>query len=219
MLRRNRWEGDAAVDRDSEAIQRASYNLGQSFGFLCRRSFGGIMQQLWGTLLVGLVALSGDLSAQDYYDDDDQYRRGRAEFAYARVTDVRAVYDDAAQNQCWDRPVPVARKPSTDRKPEIVGGVVGGVLAKPSVKGPARFSTTPAGTALGAAIEREVQQRRSYDDGYATPVRYQRYCEEAGRESLIGYEVTYDYDGYVGQVFSERRPGREIRVRLDKDFY
>ena len=77
---------------------------------------------------------------------------------------------------------------------------------------------------LAEAIAREDEQRRRQREYFhaASDVRYQRRCESARsdeRVHLLGYEVTFDYDGYTGQVFSERRPGRRIRVSLDEIEY
>lgn len=168
-----------------------------------------------GAVLLALSLGSGLATAQRY--DDDRAWRRRSDYVSARVLDVRAIYDDA-ERYCWDEPVEHALPPpAPDSKPEIVGGVVGGVIAKPSAKGPERFAPTPAGSALEEAIARENeyrQQQRYYGNGEA---RYERRCETTSgeRERLLGYEVTFDYDGYTGQVFSERRPGRRIRVRIE----
>ncbi len=173
----------------------------------------------WGPSLLLLVASlgSGLASGQDYYEDDDRYSRRQSEFVNARVLDIRAVYDDA-EEYCWDVPVTPAPRPAAAAgKQEFVGGVVGGVVAKPSTKGTPSFTPTPAGNALEAAVAR-VNQSRVQQRQYGGEVRYERRCEVAQgaqRDRLVGYEVTVDYDGYTAQVFSERRPGRRIRVRLE----
>ena len=169
-------------------------------------------------LLLAASLASGLATGQDYYEDEDRYSRRRPEFVNARVLDIRAVYDDAAEESCWDEPVVQAPRPTVATgKPEIVGGVVGGVVAKPSAKGPGSFTPTPAGNALEAAIAR-VNESRVQQRQYGGEVRYQRRCEVARgaqRQRLLGYEVTVDYDGYTAQVFTERRPGRRIRVRSE----
>ena len=85
--------------------------------------------------------------------------------------------------------------------------------------GSGRAAATAAGFALGASVAHDNEYRRYYNSA----PRYERTVTErrcAVRENyrserqLIGYDVTYDYNGTIGRTFSERQPGTEIRVRV-----
>lgn len=189
------------------------------------------------TLRVSILALAmaaaSAASAQGYYeggyaerDYDDQ---GSVGYDFARVVDVKPVYDEVPvaepREVCWNEPVTYASGPRYVRHdrhsdtPEIVGGIIGGLIGNQFGSGSGRAAATVAGVALGASVARDGERHRYYDNGprYERTVNERR-CEvreDYRRErQLVGYDVTYDYNGTVGHTFSERQPGTEIRVRI-----
>lgn len=178
-------------------------------------------------LTLALAGMGADAFAQGYPG------RGSVGYDFARVVDVQPVYEDVSipepREECWDEPVTYVSGPAygpgygygQPRSPgaEIVGGIIGGVIGNQFGSGSGRAAATAAGVVLGASIAHENQNRRYY----ANAPRYERTVSErrcALRETyrserqLIGYDVTYDYNGTVGRTFSEKQPGTEIRVRV-----
>lgn len=183
-------------------------------------------------LAVTLAGLSTAASAQGYYDS--RYRDDSSVgYDFARVVDVQPVYDDVSYAQprevCWNEPVTYVEQPRYARyerprsgTPEIVGGIIGGLIGNQFGHGDGRAAATIAGVALGASVARDNQRYRggyyeSYGPRYERTVNERR-CEVRddyrSERQLIGYDVTYDYNGTIGHTFSERQPGTEIRVRV-----
>jgi len=197
------------------------------------------MAKLHKSLLVfALVSASTGAFAQAYYPDERDYRdergydgRSAVSYDFARVVDVQPVYDDVripeTREVCWNEPVTYAQPRYTQYRPrsgtpEVVGGIIGGLIGNQFGHGDGRAAATIAGVALGASVARDSQRRQGYYDEYAP--RYERTVNERRCEvrsehreerSLVGYDVTYDYNGTIGHTFSERQPGTEIRVCVD----
>jgi uncharacterized protein YcfJ len=190
-----------------------------------------------------MLALAGSVSAQGYYDDSyyadeepayaeasyrDDYRgdrRGAGDgYDFARVVDARPVYENVPvsepRRQCWEEPVTYVSGPRHRHRsgtPEIVGGIIGGIVGNQFGRGDGRTAATVAGVLLGASMGRDAERNRHYGPRYERTVSERR-CDivESYREErqLTGYDVTYDYNGTIGQVFTDRHPGTEIRVRV-----
>ncbi len=172
-------------------------------------------------LTLALTGFGVDALAQDYYE------RGSVGYDFAKVVDVQPVYENVnvaePREECWNEPVTYVEGPvyggPRSATPEIVGGIIGGLIGNQFGSGSGRAAATAAGFALGASVAHDNQYRRYYNNA----PRYERTVTErrcALRENyrserqLIGYDVTYDYNGTVGRTFSERQPGTEIRVRV-----
>jgi uncharacterized protein YcfJ len=177
------------------------------------------------TLLAGLLPAS-QASAQG---------RGQ-QFDFARVVDAQPVYRDVQINEprevCWNEPVRYVepgRRGYTragNAGSTVLGGIIGGVLGNQVGSGDGRRAATAAGVLIGAAIGAE-QGRQNYPSRHYPPqppreyVRDEHVCEwrdeiRVERE-LIGYDVTYDYNGYIGYTRTSQAPGQEIRVRVSVD--
>jgi uncharacterized protein YcfJ len=182
-------------------------------------------------LIVILACLGAAMTApaqSRIYDD----RPAGVRYDFARVLDARPVYEDvryaAPREVCWNEPVrevyyeraPRYRHRDSDT-PEIVGGIIGGLVGNQFGSGSGRVAATAAGVALGASIARDAARDARYYEGYPhryERITYERRCElrEDGRRKreLVGYEVTWDYNGTIGHSFTRRHPGSEIRVRV-----
>ena len=194
------------------------------------------------TLSKSLLALvlSGGVAgawAQGYYGPAERgyepadVEQGSVGYDFARVVDVQPVYEQVPiaepRQVCWNEPVTYTEAPRYTNyrrhsdTPEIVGGIIGGLIGNQFGHGDGRAAATLAGVVLGSSVARDDQRRQRYGDYYAP--RYQRTVNERRCEvrddyrqerQLVGYDVTYNYNGTVGHTFSERQPGTEIRVRI-----
>lgn len=106
----------------------------------------------------------------------------------------------------------------------VAGAIIGGVLGNQIGSGDGRRAATAAGVLIGAAIGAD-QGRRDYRyrdyPVHREVVRHEQVCEwqedyRVERE-LVGYDVTYDYNGYIGHTRTREAPGQEIRVRVSVD--
>lgn len=183
-------------------------------------------------LALSLGALASTAMAQRHYPVEHAEWRGPAasvRYDFARVLDARPVYERVAVGEpervCWEEPVTYvepsryAHGPRRDA-PEVLGGIIGGVIGNQFGSGSGRAAATVAGVALGSAVARDAERER-YHQAYAPRYErtiHERRCEvrERVREErrIVGYEVSYDYQGSIGHLFSERHPGTEIRVRI-----
>lgn len=162
--------------------------------------------------------VNGSVSSRRCYNDADGYAYGRGYTAY----DGGYGYG----NRYYD-----GHSASTGVK--VLGALVGGALGHSVGKGDGRIVTTAAGAAIGYAVAANIDNRDRYDNGYSS-YDYDRdhgYWNDSGyrrggdycryetsyrpERRVIGYDVTYDYQGHYGHVRSAFDPGRRIDVRVD----
>ncbi|MDH3377889.1 MAG: glycine zipper 2TM domain-containing protein, partial [Gammaproteobacteria bacterium] len=97
-------------------------------------------------------------------------------------------------------------------QPSIVGGVIGGALGTQFGHGTGKKLATIGGAAIGASVGRDIQNKQ----GGHTVV--QEVChEETGyryEDRVIGWRVTYEYDGqpYITRTASD--PGDTIKLHV-----
>lgn len=158
------------------------------------------------------------------------------QFDFARVVDSRPVFREVRINEprevCWNEPVRYVQpgRPGYVRAGDpgaaVLGGIIGGVLGNQIGSGDGRRAATAAGVLIGAAVGAE-QGRRNYPPRHYPPqptreiVQDQQVCEWRDdfrvEQEVIGYDVTYDYHGYIGRTRMAQAPGQEIRVRVAVD--
>lgn len=177
-------------------------------------------------LVAGLVGFSALAAAGDSgYYPHTQYGYSDP-YDYARVTQVIPVYQDIQVRrpvtQCWDQQV-AYRQPSSPAGAVIgglVGAVVGNKLAKssgrrhPYYHRPHRGASTVAGAAMGALVGNEIS-RANAPTSYGTAQRCQVVEEFTSERQLVGYDVSYTYNGQSFMTRTDRHPGDRIRVRVD----
>jgi uncharacterized protein YcfJ len=174
-------------------------------------------------VVLGSLFALGQASAQ----------RAEPRFDFARVIDSQPVFREVRISEprevCWNEPVRYVQpgRPGYVRAGDpgaaVLGGIIGGVLGNQIGSGDGRRAATAAGVLIGAAVGAE-QGRRNYPPTHYPPqpareiVQDQQVCEWRDdfrvEQELIGYDVTYDYNGYVGQTRMTQAPGQEIRVRV-----
>ena|SRR5688500_175559 len=165
------------------------------------------------------LATAGAASAQRYY---------APEYDYARVVDVDPIVDyerrPVSREVCYDEPVryrDAGYHRGSSTTPMIAGAVIGGVVGNQFGSGSGRDAATVAGALLGGSIGRD--RGRYYDDYDRYPSGYrgvERRCRietayTGGRERVVGYDVTYRYNGRLYTTRTATHPGRRIRVQVD----
>ncbi|HET6604999.1 MAG TPA: glycine zipper 2TM domain-containing protein [Xanthomonadaceae bacterium] len=182
---------------------------------------------LAATLAIAGLSVGGSAIAEHEYDGRGGFRDAGAYYDYAEVLSVDPVIDyirePATRRECWEEPVYYRRGGyyrDRDRTPGLVGAIVGGVIGNQFGSGRGRDAATVYGAALGYSAARDAQRDRYYYGG--RPYRtYETRCDVRRDyrpdERVVGYEVTYDYNGQIGRVRTSHHPGDTIRVRVNVD--
>lgn len=115
-----------------------------------------------------------------------------------------------------ERRLPVHREVVTQGNP-VLGIIVGAVIGNQLFQGGDGSRT--AGTILGSAVGHTLtDDRRHIVTEYHTEIHYveKRSCERESqfvtRPVLDGYNVTYEYQGTIRQIFMKRHPGANVRI-------
>lgn len=171
---------------------------------------------------VGVIAMVGALAAlasggAAAWEDGETV-------ADARVVEARPIYETVqipeGREVCHSEPVTYYepdRRYRRSESGEVLGLIVGGLIGNQFGHGSGRAAATVGGAMLGSAVARDAQRDRYYRGGREV-TRHEEVCEwrDEYREErrLTGYDVTYDYNGAIGHVVTQRRPGQTVRVRV-----
>lgn len=161
------------------------------------------ISQLVTTLTVVMIAMP--VWAAGYGSD-----RHRVNYDYARVVDAQPIVEyvrvPSSERICRDNRYRHRHDPKT---PTVVGAIIGGVIGNQFGGGRGKTAATVAGAALGGAIARDATKHHSS----------RRYCETETswyeEERIVGWDVTYRYQGETYYTRMNRDPGDRIRVRVD----
>jgi uncharacterized protein YcfJ len=151
-----------------------------------------------------------------------------ARYAWARVVDAQPIY--AAERQpvsrqvCYQQPgyeVQRTRYVNPNQGPAtLLGAIIGGALGNTAGHGDGRAAATIAGAVIGGAIGNNAtrddgyyQSQQGYVPGYQD-CRVQTQWRRQNR--VIGYDVTYRYDGRTYRTRTPYDPGERLRVRVDQ---
>lgn len=166
------------------------------------------------TKMIGTVAALGLLSTGAF-----------AETSYesASVVESRAIYEvveiSTPQEQCWEEETVVDRRGSDNRSntPVVLSTIIGGAIgnAVGHNKSNQRVGAV-LGAMLGHSIGRDIIRRneRPSSREYQTVQRCETVYQQHEEERLVGYQVTYLYNGEEYSVRTDTDPGDEIRVRV-----
>jgi uncharacterized protein YcfJ len=122
------------------------------------------------------------------------------------------------ERRCWDEPVERYHANQHGYTGTVLGGIIGGVVANKVSRGHGRGRdvATVAGALLGSAIGHDISHKKS--GGYYT-TSSERRCEVIERtsyeEELVGYDVTYRYQGRLFTTRTDEYPGKRIPVNVD----
>lgn len=96
----------------------------------------------------------------------------------------------------------------------IIGGVAGGLIGNQVGKGSGREAATAAGAVIGAiAGDRIANQGGPRYEQAQREVRSCRTVHDV-QQRLVGYRVTYEYQGHQYTTMMREQPGRSLPVRV-----
>lgn len=144
--------------------------------------------------------------------------------AEARVVEAQPIYETVqipeGREVCHSEPVTYYEPGPRYRRSEsgeVLGLIVGGLIGNQFGRGSGRAAATVGGAMLGSAIARDADRNRYYRGGREV-TRHEEFCEWRDEyrteRRLTGYDVTYDYNGAIGHIVTERHPGQTVRVRV-----
>jgi len=142
-------------------------------------------------------------STYNDYDDD-----------YARVVDARPIYRRVAievpSESCRIQTVAREHRDGDSFTGTVVGGLVGAAIGHEIGNG--RGAATAVGGLIGASIGNDAGSNRSlrYRDEEVCRTRYHTEYEQR----IIGYDVSYSYNGRIYQTRTDRHPGDRIAVSV-----
>jgi uncharacterized protein YcfJ len=142
-------------------------------------------------------------------------------YEYAQVLAANPIYQvvelsEPAQ-QCWEEEVLIERSSRRgSNTPVVISTIIGGAIgnAVGSNKSNQRVGAV-LGAVLGHSIGRDIvrSNRRGNVDTEIVE-RCKTIYETVQEERLVGYQVTYLYDGEERTVRTESDPGEQIRLRV-----
>lgn len=128
---------------------------------------------------------------------------------------VRVPYQEPV---CYEEEVYYREPRRRSAAPTIVGAIIGGVVGNQFGSGSGRRAATAAGAILGGSIAKDANRQRHpdrYHRGYEERCDYQtRYREE---QRILGYDVTYRYNGRLHETRLDYDPGERIRINWAVD--
>jgi len=137
----------------------------------------------------------------------------------ARVQQVEPQYEtvQVPRNECSSQWVTEARPVAGGGGGyggAIIGGVAGGLLGNQVGKGHGREAATAAGAVIGAiAGDRIANQGGPQYEQAQREVRSCRTVHDV-QQRLVGYRVTYEYQGHQYTTVMRDQPGRSVPVRV-----
>lgn len=160
------------------------------------------------TLVLAGGILSATASAQTTYE-------------YAQVLQANPIYQivelSEPSEQCWQEEVIIERSSrGGSNTPVVVSTIIGGAIgnAVGSNKSNQRVGAV-LGAVLGHSIGRDIvrSNRRSHTDSEIVE-RCKTVYETVQEERLMGYQVTYLYEGEERTIRTDSDPGEQIKLRV-----
>jgi uncharacterized protein YcfJ len=147
--------------------------------------------------------------------------RGHTNYVYARVVRVepvvRYVQVDRPRRECWDdvvyEPLP-SERPLRDAAPALAGGVIGGVIGNQLGNRRNRGALTLLGAVAGSAIASDVATRNDRQYAAVPVERCEVVNDRVTEERILGYDVTYSYQGQRYRMRTPNYPGDRVRLRV-----
>jgi len=141
-------------------------------------------------------------------------------FAWADVVEAEPVRQvvriPVKEEVCWDEEVYHEVQARRSATPAILGAILGGVIGNQFGGGTGRDIMTMAGAALGGSVATDQQRLKHPDRFYAsTERRCEMNTEWRREERIVGWDVTYRYQGELYQARLQDAPGDRIRIRVD----
>ncbi|MCG8414297.1 MAG: hypothetical protein MI746_08770 [Pseudomonadales bacterium] len=144
-------------------------------------------------------------------------------YEYAPVVESRPLYQiveiSEPYEQCWEEEVVIDRYPSRrgSNTPVLVSTIIGGAIGNAVGNGKSNKRVgAVVGAVLGHSIGRDIVRNgnRSAIREYETVQRCETAYEQREEERLVGYQVTYLYNGEERTIRTDSDPGDQIRLRV-----
>ena len=135
---------------------------------------------------------------------------------YAKVTHVQAIYERVGftrpAEHCWQETVVDDRSSSSV---PILGAIIGGALGNElgHNKSNKRVGAV-VGAVLGATVASDVSRGRG-GSHYETVDRCETQHHQEWRDEVVGYDVSYRYQGEIYHTRLPYNPGREIEIEVN----
>ncbi len=155
-----------------------------------------------------LAAAAVSAHAQTYLDN-------------ARVSSVEPQYENVRvpRQECSSQWISEPRhRGERDYGGAVLGGIVGGLIGNQVGGGHGREAATAVGAVVGAFTGNNL----AYRDRWQQPAPMQREvttCRDVEdvQSRLVGYQVSYDYNGQQFTTLMQEKPGRFVSVRVSVD--
>ena len=149
--------------------------------------------------------------------------QAQTSFETAQVLESRPVYQiveiSVPQEQCWEEEIAIDRYSDRypSRTPVLLSTVIGSAIGNALGHGRSNKQVgAVVGAVLGHSIGRDIMQRRTQPTSrqYETVQRCETVYQQTQEERLVGYQVTYLFNGEKFSVRTKSDPGAEIRLRV-----
>ncbi len=161
------------------------------------------------SLILSPISQAREVATGNYLEPNVQY--GFATVLSSEPV-IKRIRITQPEQQCWDEEVRV-RRPRASKTNTILGAIIGGAIgnAVGHNKTNKRVGTF-AGALLGGSIAKDMNRNRAVERRIITQ------CEttnvQRAEERVIGYRVTYHYQGKTYTTRMKRDPGNSLRIRL-----
>jgi len=147
----------------------------------------------------------------------------QVEYDYAAVVESRPIIQtvkiSTPQEQCWEEEQIIDRyySPFGSNTMVLLGTIIGGALGNAVGHSNTNKKVgTVVGAVLGHSIGRDIM--RTQQGPYRSDVELIERCEtvfqQHEEERIVGYQVTYNYNGQDYTVRMDSDPGAQIQVRV-----
>ena len=162
-----------------------------------------------------IIALGAGLLASSslWAMSSDTLTTRTGQTVYAEVVDARPIIEVVRERStahvCRHVETPAGPQSAT---PPIVGGIIGGVIGNQFGSGRGRTLSTVAGAALGGAVGLDHARKNR------PPATVMERCEPEASvreyERVVGYRVTYRYNGELHVIETDEHPGDRLALEV-----
>jgi uncharacterized protein YcfJ len=141
-------------------------------------------------------------------------------YAWADVVEAepvtRIVRQPVETEVCWQEEVYREIPERRSKAPQIVGAILGGIIGNQFGGGSGQDAMTLAGATLGHAIAKDSQRRANPQKFYASlEDRCGVNTEWKESRVVLGWDVTYEYQGVTYLTRMAQEPGDQIKVQVN----
>jgi uncharacterized protein YcfJ len=141
-------------------------------------------------------------------------------YAWANVTEAepvtRIIRRPVETEVCWQEEVYQEIPQHRSRVPQIFGAILGGVIGNQFGGGSGQDLMTFAGAALGHEIAKDSQRRKHPQKLYASlEDRCGVNTEWQESRQVLGWDVTYEYQGVTYLTRMAEEPGDQIKIAVN----